>query len=165
MKNVDKKAKKDKKQKKTKGGGTMSEKAFEFTFEKAFEQLIKSLGKEFKVEKKGEDKYEVKFGPYIFFVPFPYFERMAIFALLNCEQELLSEGYVEKIVDFSYEDYDLWDPQRLFDDEVHYTIYTSEAQDAIIQLKVKILYAPFSKRESKFRVRIKGWVDCYIPPV
>ena len=130
-----------------------------------FERLMKDLGKEFKVVKKEEDKYEVTFDSYIFFVSDPYFARLAIFGLLNCGQELLESGYVEKIIDFTYDDYDTWDPERLFDEE-RYVIYTRQIPDAIIKLEMKIIFAPLSKvKNCKFKVYIKGVVECYNPPV
>jgi hypothetical protein len=130
-----------------------------------FEQVIRDLGVEFKITEKGQDRYEVKFDHYIFFVSSPYSARLAIFGLLNCGQELLESGYVEKMINWSYDDYDLWDPERIFD-EKSYVIFTSKVQDAIIKLEMKIIFAPLSRVEnSKFKVYIKGFVECYIPPV
>jgi hypothetical protein len=130
-----------------------------------FEQVIRDLGVEFKITEKGQDRYEVNFDHYIFFVPHPYSARLAIFALLNCGQELLESGYIEKVIDWTYDDYDLWDPQRAFDEE-RYVIYTSQVPDAIIKLEMKIVFAPLSKVENcKFKVYIKGFVECYNPPV
>jgi hypothetical protein len=126
---------------------------------------MKDLGKEFEIVKKGEDKYEVKFDSYIFFVSDPYYARLAIFALLNCGQELLEHGYIQKVIDWTYDDYDLWDPERIFD-EKSYVIFTSQVPDAIIKLKARIIFAPLSKvKDSKFKVYIEGFVECYNPPV
>jgi hypothetical protein len=128
-----------------------------------FDKFVRDLGVNFSVVQKEQDKYQVCFDHYVFFVPSPYSARLAILGLLTCGQELLESGYIEKMISLTYEDYDLYDPERAFD-EVRYVIYTSLVPDAIIKLEMKIIFAPLNK-DSKFKVYIRGFVECYLPPV
>jgi hypothetical protein len=139
----------------------------------AVKQFTEDWGKGFKVnvKKHKEDKYEVNFGPYKFYVSHPYHARMAIYALLKSEQELMNQGYVEKMIDWKDEDWAIWDPYRVFD-VGRFTVYRDDSildnavdvvvEDAIIDLEVRKIYVPYSK-ENKFKVYVKGFVRCYVP--
>jgi hypothetical protein len=106
-----------------------------------------------------ENMYDVEFDPYSIRTENPYAAKMAIYALLMCEKRLLSDGYVEMIIDWDEKDWKMWDPYRVFNCG-RFKIFRKgnfkmNIGDCLIELEVKRILALFEK---KFRVYIKGFV-------
>jgi hypothetical protein len=127
--------------------------------EEAEEQITNEIKIKVKKLKHYENMYDVEYGPYSIRTNNPYAAKLAIYALLMCEKRLLSDGYVEMIVDWDEKDWTRWDPYRVFDYE-RFKIFRKgnfkmDIGDCLIDLEVRRILALFEK---KFRVYIKGFV-------
>lgn len=83
--------------------------------------------------------------------------EMAIYALLLIEKRLLAHGYVEAIFDWSEKDWQLWDQFRIFTYGEYKILregnYEIKEGDAIINLKIRRIYAPLSENDMKVYIK------------
>jgi hypothetical protein len=126
--------------------------AIEETEEKITEEIVIKVKK----LKHYKDKYDVEYGPYTIRTNNPYSAKMAIFGLLMCEKKLLSDGYVEMVIDWDDKDWKRWDPYRVFD-YGRFKIFREDKKygDCLIELEIRRILALF---DNKFKVYIKGFV-------
>jgi hypothetical protein len=106
--------------------------------------------------------YDVKFNQYVIRINdyTPYISRMAIYALLMIEKRLLFNGYVEDVINWDEKEWTVWDPYRLFIYGEFKIFrngnYEKQEGDALINLIVKRIYAPYA--ENPLKVYIKAFM-------
>jgi hypothetical protein len=125
-----------------KGGGNMQVERFGDV-----EVVIKERGK----------WYIVEWGPYVLQVSHPYGARMAIFALVNVQNELMEKGFVEKVIEWEEKNWEEWDPYRVFE-KGEFSVFHKDGFN--IDLEVRMIYS-FADR--KFKVYIRAFLGVYVP--
>jgi len=102
--------------------------------------------------------FDVIFRDYIIRInDVPYYARMAVYSLLMIEKKLLANGYVEDVIPWDEKEWTVWDPHRIFIMGEFKIFrkgnYKIREGDALIDLKVKRLYAPLSENQLKIFVK------------
>ena len=124
-----------------------------FVLEETEEEIVKGVKVKIrKMKDSSGEYYDVKFNQYVIRIKdcTPYFARMAVWGLLMCEKRLLSDGYVEGVIDWEERDWEIWDPYRLFIvgqfkifREGNYKVGEG---DSWIDLEVRRIYVPLDKK-------------------
>ena len=109
------------------------------------------------VVKESGRKYNVEYGPYVVRVSHPYGARMAIFGLVNVENDLMEKGFVEKVVDWEETYWSVWDPYRVFE-KGEFAVFHKDGFN--IDIEMRLIY---SMKEGKFKVYIKAFLGVYVP--
>jgi hypothetical protein len=122
-------------------------------------------GVKIKIEKKKDhsgEYYDVRFREYVvrIYGLSPYDARMALYALLMCEKQLLAKGFVEGVIDWEERDWEIWDPYRIFTYGQFKIFregnYEREEGDSLIDLEVRRIFAPYS--DNKLKLYIKAFM-------